>query len=145
MSDILNHNLRVEHLAELPSVASQLISLAGNRKIWLFKGEMGAGKTTLIKELCKQLGTTSELSSPTFAIVNEYTTSSSKKIYHFDLYRIKKKEELFDIGFDEYLESDNYCFIEWPEIGETENNYNCIILNISRGENEKRQIELRLL
>lgn len=99
---------------ELPAVAHQLLSLAGPKKVWLFEGEMGAGKTTLIKELCKQLGTVSDLSSPTFSIVNEYMTNRKEKIFHFDLYRLRQPRELFDLGFDDYIDSGDYCFIEWP-------------------------------
>ncbi|HYG51432.1 MAG TPA: tRNA (adenosine(37)-N6)-threonylcarbamoyltransferase complex ATPase subunit type 1 TsaE [Flavobacteriales bacterium] len=106
------------NLNELPKVASTLLQQAGSRKIWLFKGEMGTGKTTLIKEICKQLGVVSNMSSPTFALVNTYETTSGKPVYHFDLYRLKKMEELAGIGFSEYIESGNYCFIEWPEMVE---------------------------
>jgi tRNA threonylcarbamoyladenosine biosynthesis protein TsaE len=99
---------------ELPAVAHQLLLLAGPKRVWLFEGEMGAGKTTLIKELCKQLGAVSDLSSPTFSIVNEYMTDRKEKIFHFDLYRLKQPRELFDLGFDDYIDSGDYCFIEWP-------------------------------
>ena len=76
---------------------------------------MGIGKTTLIKEVCANLGVRGKMSSPTFSIVNEYITNDSKLIYHFDLYRLKNIEELYDIGFEEYISQDNLCFIEWPE------------------------------
>lgn len=101
---------------QLADLSHQLIELAGDRKIWLFKGEMGAGKTTLIKSICRTLGVTSEMSSPTFSIVNEYKTQNQQSIYHFDLYRLKNPIELRDIGFEEYLHSGNHCFIEWPEM-----------------------------
>jgi len=99
---------------ELEAIAQQLLTLAGNRKVWLFEGEMGAGKTTLIKVLCQQLGVVAGMSSPTFSIVNEYATGGKEKVFHFDLYRLKKNVELADIGFDDYLYSGQYCFIEWP-------------------------------
>jgi len=102
--DVLNH------------VAHDIITHLTDSKIVLFYGEMGAGKTTLIKEICKQLGVTDTMSSPTFSVVNEYHTSNNKTIYHFDLYRIKNVEECLDLGMEEYLFSDNHCFIEWPEI-----------------------------
>jgi tRNA threonylcarbamoyladenosine biosynthesis protein TsaE len=123
-------------LNELHTVATQLLQLAGTRKIWLFKGEMGTGKTTLIKELCGQLGVTSPLSSPTFSLVNNYETESGKPVYHFDLYRLKKADELAGIGFAEYIDSGNYCFIEWPEFveGEIENVFS---LNIEASGNER--------
>ena len=77
---------------------------------------MGAGKTTFIKALCAELGVTDEVSSPTFSLVNEYHTSSGEKIYHFDFYRIENEEEVYDIGYEEYLYSGHRCFIEWPEM-----------------------------
>ena len=77
---------------------------------------MGAGKTTLIRELCRTLGVTGEVQSPTFSIINEYKTLSDDSVFHFDLYRINKIEELFDIGYEEYIYSGSYCFIEWPEL-----------------------------
>lgn len=108
-------NLFAAHSPEdLPAVATALIELAGDRKVWLFEGEMGAGKTTLIKVLCKQLGVEAEMSSPTFSIVNEYRRENGQKIFHFDLYRLKQSRELADIGFDDYVYSGHYCLIEWP-------------------------------
>jgi tRNA threonylcarbamoyladenosine biosynthesis protein TsaE len=84
-------------------------------KVWLFHGEMGSGKTTLIKTVCKTLGVTEAMSSPTFSIVNEYQTVTHNKIYHFDFYRIKNEVEAADIGTEEYFYSGYPCFIEWPE------------------------------
>jgi tRNA threonylcarbamoyladenosine biosynthesis protein TsaE len=80
---------------------------------------MGAGKTTLIKALCHELGSTDYVTSPTFALINEYSTSKGSVIYHFDFYRIKKIEEAFDLGYEDYIYSGNYCFIEWPEMIES--------------------------
>lgn len=102
-------------LSQIQENALKIQAYAGDLKIWLFDGEMGTGKTTLIKAICKNLGVDEkQMSSPTFAIVNEYQGDSSK-IFHFDLYRLKHLGELLDIGFDEYISSGNYCFIEWPE------------------------------
>lgn len=85
-------------------------------KIVLFNAQMGAGKTTLIKEISKQLGVEDMTSSPTFSIVNEYhSTLSNDRVYHFDLYRLNEEEEAYDMGMDEYLDSNHWCFIEWPE------------------------------
>ena len=84
-------------------------------KVVLFYGEMGVGKTTIIKQLCKKLGVSEPTSSPTFSIVNEYKTDYNKTIYHFDFYRIKDESEVLDFGYEEYLYSNNFCFIEWPE------------------------------
>jgi tRNA threonylcarbamoyladenosine biosynthesis protein TsaE len=102
-------------LEDLGTVARTLLTDAGETKVWLFYGEMGSGKTTLIRELCKQLTVKDMISSPTFSIVNEYETESGGKIYHFDFYRIKNEIEALDIGVEEYFYSGNYCFIEWPE------------------------------
>ncbi|MBL7856855.1 MAG: tRNA (adenosine(37)-N6)-threonylcarbamoyltransferase complex ATPase subunit type 1 TsaE [Cyclobacteriaceae bacterium] len=106
-----------EHVAlhDLERVADKLLQEAGEVKIWIFSGEMGSGKTTLIKALCSLLGVSDAMSSPTFSIVNEYQTNTDQQIYHFDFYRIKNETEAWDIGIDEYLYSGNYCFIEWPE------------------------------
>jgi tRNA threonylcarbamoyladenosine biosynthesis protein TsaE len=100
---------------ELTDLAVTLLKLGGSRKIWLLEGEMGAGKTTLIKELGRQLGVIDVMNSPTFSIVNEYRTHSDEKIYHFDFYRLKQEVEAVNIGVDEYFYSGSYCFIEWPD------------------------------
>ena len=99
---------------QLSEVASQLLAHFGESKIFTFTGNLGAGKTTFITALCHQLGSKDDISSPTFSIVNEYHGDKGK-IYHFDLYRLKNIEEAIDIGFEEYIYSNNYCFIEWPE------------------------------
>jgi len=100
-------------LAEINIIAKKLLDNP-HSKVWLFTGEMGVGKTTLIKALTKQLGIKDNSSSPTFSLVNEYT-SSDGPVYHFDLYRLKTEKEAFDFGIEEYLFSGNYCFIEWPD------------------------------
>jgi tRNA threonylcarbamoyladenosine biosynthesis protein TsaE len=100
---------------ELVGVAKSLLNDFSDKKIILFYGEMGVGKTTLIKLLCKQLGVEESTNSPTFSIVNEYLSTSQKSIYHFDFYRIEKEEEVFDMGYEDYFYSGNFCFIEWPE------------------------------
>jgi tRNA threonylcarbamoyladenosine biosynthesis protein TsaE len=104
----------VKNIGELKSAAEELIQFAGKGKIFLFYGDMGAGKTTFIKSLCECLGTRENVTSPTFSIVNEYQGTSAK-IYHFDFYRLKKQDEALDMGYEEYFYSGNYCFIEWPE------------------------------
>lgn len=101
--------------AELDVVALELLAQSDNRTIWLFYGEMGSGKTTLIKAIARQLGVTETMSSPTFSLVNEYGLSSGRKVFHVDLYRLAGEQEVRDIGMDEYLNSGQYCFIEWPE------------------------------
>ena len=101
--------------SDLFEVAKTFLETAGDRRIWLFKGEMGSGKTTFIKALGEALGVTDNMSSPTFSIVNEYLAMDDHKVYHFDFYRIKNEAEAYDIGAEEYFYSGNYCFIEWPE------------------------------
>lgn len=110
-------------------------------KVILFNGSMGAGKTTLISKLCKNLGSTDDISSPTFSIVNEYH-SSIGKIYHFDFYRIESLEEAFDIGLEEYLYSNDYCFIEWAEKIEELLPKSYLIINISIHSEIERSIEI---
>jgi len=107
-------DLLIENLNELNNAAKKIIAYSKDQKTFLFHGSMGAGKTTLIKALCKALGTTDNITSPTFAIVNEYKAPKGN-IYHFDFYRLKNQTEALDMGFEEYLYSGNYCFIEWPE------------------------------
>jgi tRNA threonylcarbamoyladenosine biosynthesis protein TsaE len=107
--------LNIHHLEEINSVASQFLTALGNKKVIAFSGEMGAGKTTFIKALCKALGVLDVASSPTFSLVNEYRSESGAKLYHFDFYRINKESEAMDMGCEEYFYSGNYCFIEWPE------------------------------
>jgi len=102
-------------LDELDHVAQQLIEEAANQRVWLFEGEMGVGKTTLIKALCRAVGVVSVVQSPTYGLVNEYTTQSGESVYHFDCYRFRNEAEALDIGLEEYLDSGAYCFIEWPE------------------------------
>lgn len=103
------------HPKEVWDAAQKLRILAGDIKVWLFYGAMGVGKTTLIKAICKQWGVTDTVSSPTFALVNEYLNSEHQTFYHFDFYRIKDEEEAWDIGTEDYFYSGNYCFVEWPE------------------------------
>lgn len=98
-----------------PNIAKSILETFPNDRIFAFFGEMGAGKTTFIKDFCLTLGVKGNTSSPTFALVNEYKTESGKTIYHFDMYRIEDPSEAIRIGFEEYLESGNYCFIEWAE------------------------------
>jgi tRNA threonylcarbamoyladenosine biosynthesis protein TsaE len=106
-------NLFIKGLSELPKAASEIISFANSSRIFLFYGDMGAGKTTLIKSLCAFLGCPDTVTSPTFSIVNEY--AGPEKIYHFDFYRLKNQAEALDLGYEEYFYSGAYCFIEWPE------------------------------
>lgn len=99
---------------QLEEVAQQIIT-NNPKKVILFHGEMGVGKTTLIKQLCKKLGVVGTTSSPTFSLVNEYEADANQLVYHFDFYRLNKEEEALDMGIDDYLYSGNWCFIEWAE------------------------------
>ena len=101
--------------SQLDEVALQLLQEAGEEKVWVFKGQMGAGKTTLIKSLAKALQVMDPVSSPTFGIVNEYQTYSNGPIFHFDFYRLEDPMEALDIGIEEYFYSENYCWLEWAE------------------------------
>lgn len=106
---------KISHESELADIAEKLISFCGDERVVLFDGEMGAGKTTFIKEICNFLEVEDVTSSPTFGIVNEYFSPKVDAIYHFDMYRLEEEEEAYDIGIDEMLYSGNFCFIEWPE------------------------------
>ena len=103
-------------LSDLPEIASYIIEKYGDQKIFTFTGPMGSGKTSLIKEICTQLGCVEEASSPTFSIVNEYHKKDGSCVYHFDFYRLDDLNEALDIGCEEYFYSGNPCFIEWPEL-----------------------------
>lgn len=109
---IVLHDVGIDQLTE---VASLFLQKAGKERIWLVEGEMGAGKTTFIKNLCAWLGVKDNMSSPTFSIVNEYETANNQVVFHFDFYRLKNEREAIDIGIDDYFYSGAYCFIEWSE------------------------------
>jgi tRNA threonylcarbamoyladenosine biosynthesis protein TsaE len=111
----MQHTFVLKSLDEIEEVAEQLLKLCGTKRVIAFYGHMGAGKTTFIKELCKAAGVIDNVSSPTFSLVNEYHTTDGEKVFHFDFYRIKSLHEAYDIGYEDYLYSGNYCFIEWPE------------------------------
>lgn len=108
-------SIQVNSLDQLPKAAEAFINHFANERIFAFYGKMGAGKTTFIKALCRAMGSTDNITSPTFALVNEYNTRLPEKIYHFDFYRLKDMTEAMDLGFDDYIDSGNFCFMEWPE------------------------------
>ena len=111
----MNELMLATNIDELDEIARQLISKSKPHTFFALYGEMGAGKTTLIKSLCKQLGVDEMVSSPTFSIMNEYMSYNGKSIYHFDFYRIKSETEAFDMGYENYFYTTNYCFVEWSE------------------------------
>src|SRR5688572_16993670 len=109
-------HFKMTSLDDLPAAAAMLLDAASEEPVILFEGPMGAGKTTLIKEFCRQMGVQENVSSPTFALVNEYETEIGKLIYHFDFYRISDEREALNIGALEYFDSGNICLIEWPSL-----------------------------
>ena len=129
-------------LEELPAIAKEVIKSAKN-KVLLLYGEMGVGKTTLIKEIVKQLGSSDGVSSPTFSLVNEYHAVNGDKIYHFDFYRINNEYEALDIGVEEYFYSDCWCLIEWPNKVENLLPLNSVTITITANKDQLRTIELR--
>lgn len=108
----------IKDKGHLDEAAAKFVNLTQGRKIFAFYGPMGAGKTTIIKSICRELGALDIVTSPTFTLVNEYKTTRGESIYHIDFYRIRKTEEVFDFGIEEYLSSGSYCFMEWPELVE---------------------------
>lgn len=110
------NEIKLEKPEDAESVAKKILEATEGKNVFVLEGQMGAGKTTLIKGFCKALGVEGQTSSPTFAVVNEYRTRSNEKIYHFDCYRLKSPLEALDIGCEEYFYSGNFCFIEWPEM-----------------------------
>jgi len=100
---------------DMPMVARHILDKFKSDRIFAFYGELGAGKTTLIKSICEELGVVDTVNSPTFAIINVYQSNNSGEIYHFDFYRLKSETEAFDIGYEDYFYTDSYCFIEWPD------------------------------
>ena len=109
--------IRINSLTEINDAAKQFIAAMGDSKVFAFYGKMGAGKTTFVKAVCEALGVEDVITSPTFAIVNEYQSATTgESIYHFDFYRIKKLEEVYDMGYEDYFYSGSLCFLEWPEL-----------------------------
>ena len=129
----------------LPAAAEKIIEFCAGEDIWIFKGEMGAGKTTLIKEIARQLQVEETVSSPTFSIVNEYSDAMGEPIYHFDFYRIDHPEEALDLGVEEYFYSGNYCWVEWAERISAYIPEKFALITIKAGENEEREITLKIM
>ena len=131
-------NLILRNISDLEAAAPKIIGAAASSRIIAFYGQMGAGKTTIIKVLCAYLGASDLVSSPTFTLINEYLTKQGESIYHIDFYRIKKAEEIFDFGIEEYFSSGSRCFLEWPEMVEDYLPANVFRVKITIGENEER-------
>lgn len=133
----------IPSLKEIDETAKAFIEATKDKRIFAFYGAMGAGKTTFIKAICEHMGITEVINSPTFAIINEYSLPDGDPVYHFDFYRIKKAEEAFDIGYEEYFYSGNYCFIEWPEMIENLLPEDCTKVYIEALPDEKRRVEIK--
>lgn len=133
--------IQITDLSELHKAALLLLENFPEERVFAFYGSMGAGKTTFIKALCTELGSHDNVTSPTFALINEYTTSRDYLIYHFDFYRIKKLEEAYDLGYEDYIYSGNYCLIEWPEMIESLLPEGVVEVKIKVAENGIRVVE----
>ncbi len=136
--------LLLNNLSEIDILANRFVENMNHRKVFAFYGEMGAGKTTFIKAVCKILGVTETITSPTFAIINEYKKSDSEAIFHFDFYRIKNIEEAYDFGYEDYFYSGQLCFIEWPELVEPLLPENVVRVQITVQDNDQRLISIEL-
>ena len=130
-------------LHELKGIAADILERVSGPQVFALFGEMGSGKTTLIKEFCALLGVTDTVTSPTFALVNQYQTESSGPKYHFDVYRIKKVEEVMDIGYETYFFSGNYVFVEWPEMISELLPQEHVYVMIRELDNGRREIRLK--
>ena len=108
--------IRITDIDHIREAAREFVEHIGDRRVFAFYGKMGAGKTTFVKAICEELGVNDVITSPTFAIINEYTSAKDDTIFHFDFYRIKKLEEVYDMGYEDYFYSGALCFIEWPEL-----------------------------
>jgi len=129
-------------LKDLEAVATYILQTADTKTL-LFYGDMGVGKTTLIKELTKQLGSQDQSSSPTFSLVNEYRTNENEPLYHFDFYRINDETEALDMGVEEYLYSDHWCFIEWPEKVKNLLPLNAVAIHLTKNPDGSRAITIK--
>jgi tRNA threonylcarbamoyladenosine biosynthesis protein TsaE len=135
----------VKSLEELPQAAETVLKDTEGHPVIALFGKMGAGKTTLIKEFCKVLNVEDVVNSPTFALVNEYATFGGEPVFHFDFYRIESVEEVYDIGYEEYIYSGNYCFIEWPEMIEGLLPESYVYLSIEEMADGSRKITYRII
>ncbi len=132
----------IDNIDSIGKAAKEFVAQMGEHTIFAFYGKMGSGKTTFIKAICEELGVEDVITSPTFAIVNEYHTATADEIiYHFDFYRIKKTEEVYDMGYEEYFYSGDVCFIEWPELIEDLLPDDAVRVSIHEIEDGKREVE----
>ncbi len=135
--------INIQSLEQIQDAARRFIEAMGDNTVFAFYGKMGAGKTTFIKAVCEALGVTDVITSPTFAIVNEYRSDTTGElIYHFDFYRIKKLEEVYDMGYEDYFYSGALCFIEWPELIDDLLPGNAVKVTIEETEGGSRRLTL---
>lgn len=132
--------LRIPGTDALENTARTLLDAFPEQKVFAFYGEMGAGKTTIIKAICRVLGVSDVTSSPTFGLIHEYRTGQGDSVFHFDFYRIETIEEVFDIGYEEYMYSGDYCFLEWPELVEDILPEEAVRLSLKVEENGTREL-----
>ena len=137
------YTIKIKGLEDYPQAAREFIGQMQGARIFAFYGKMGSGKTTLIKSICEELGVEDSINSPTFAIVNEYEDREHRTIFHFDFYRIKSLEEVYNMGYEEYVYSDAICFMEWPELIEELLPEETTKVYIE--ENDKGEREVRIL
>ena len=134
--------ITINGIEDYPRAAKEFVKHMDKGLLFAFYGKMGSGKTTLIKSICKELGVEDAVNSPTFAIVNEYGARNGETIYHFDFYRIKSLEEVYNMGYEEYLYGDAYCFMEWPELVEELLPEECIRVDIEEESDGKRKVRI---
>jgi tRNA threonylcarbamoyladenosine biosynthesis protein TsaE len=134
--------IEIDNIADIDFVAAKLLKEFEGKRVFAFFGEMGAGKTTFIQALCRKLDVIEVVNSPTFTIINEYHTKNGNSIYHFDFFRIKKIEEVFDFGYEDYFYSGNYCFIEWPELITDILPENAVLVKITIDQGGTRILEI---
>ena len=133
--------ITISSLDTINEAAKQFVAAMGSNRVFAFYGKMGAGKTTFIKALCTELGVDDVITSPTFAIVNEYTAGDGSPIYHFDFYRIKKLDEVYDMGYEDYFYNGGLCLIEWPELIESLLPEDAVEVHIAEQPDGTRTIE----
>jgi tRNA threonylcarbamoyladenosine biosynthesis protein TsaE len=134
--------LEIQSPDALDDAARELLDAFPRNRVFAFYGEMGVGKTTFIKALCRNLGVGEVTSSPSFGLIHEYRTDRGESVYHFDFYRIRTLEEAFDLGYEEYMYSGDYCFLEWPELAEALLPADTVRLAMSSGRNGARELKL---
>lgn len=136
---------KITSIKELNSAAGKLLERFPKNRVFALYGKMGAGKTTFIQSICENLGSEDNVTSPTFALINEYNTADLNSIFHFDFYRIEDIEEAFDLGYEDYIYSGDYCFIEWPEMIEQLLPENMVKVKIEANEDESRLISAEIV